>query len=517
MPSRKRRKVPGRGTKAGWTDDLDRLLSLPTAFRALHVPEPPILAGDNHPAPDPKLGLSLYGPWTSRDDPGRQQVRVGIIGTGETITLAQHWLDKCRRRVDPRLDDDADPFLFPSFPGFEAEDGFRCRLDAPQSLVETLTPVEVARCTKAGDRDRAVEAMAGVLRDRLHVLAERESPPDVVMIALPNEVREAAGAGRRRPRRARPQPEKRQLTLAFMDPKPLEPFTPSRTLHRAIKAEGMKAGLCTQLIWPSSLEGGADVQDDATRAWNFCTALYYKAGGIPWKASGLGRNTCYVGISFFQPIDAIGQLQASMAQAFSDAGEGMVLRGSRFSWDRTQGPPRLSRQGAQEILQEVLTEYERHHKQNPARVVVYKSSTFSEEEIVGMEEALAGVASYHDLISVAPSDIRFLRTGQEPPVRGTVIQVAERRYVVYSRGYVPYLRLYPGMRIPQPLQMQHAAGTGSIRELVGELLALTRMNWNSADFAAAEPITLGFSRNVGLILSELPGDIEPRTSFRFYM
>ena len=167
--------------------------------------------------------------------------------------------------------------------------------------------------------------------------------------------------------------------------------------------------------------------------------------------------------------------------------------------------------------QEVLTEYERHHKQKPARVVVYKSSTFSEEEVAGMEEALAGVASYYDLISVGPSEIRFLRTGQNTPVRGTVIQVAERRYVVYTRGYVPYLRLYPGMRIPQPLQLQHAAGTGSIKELVGELLALTRMNWNSGDFAAAEPITLGFSRNVGLILSELPGDIEPRTSFRFYM
>jgi hypothetical protein len=44
------------------------------------------------------------------------------------------------------------------------------------------------------------------------------------------------------------------------------------------------------LIWPASLVGGADVQDDATRAWNFCTAIYYKAGG----ANSSSRNASTV-------------------------------------------------------------------------------------------------------------------------------------------------------------------------------------------------------------------------------
>jgi hypothetical protein len=33
-----------------------------------------------------------------------------------------------------------------------------------------------------------------------------------------------------------------------------------------------------------------------------------------------------------------------------------------------------------------------------------------------------------------------------------------------------------------------------VTELLTELFALTRMNWNSADFASADPITLAFSR-----------------------
>lgn len=499
--------------------ELEALLQRPSAFRAWHVPEPSVLVGDGRPSPDPKLGIATYGPCRTKDDPGRQQIRIGIVGTGATVGLAQHWLERCRRRVDPRTEDEADPFLFPSFPGMEERDGFDCKLDFPQGLVEMLTEREIALCTKAASRDAAVEALGQTIRERLQALAERDSPPDVVLIALPQEVRDAAGGGRgrqRRQRQQRQQPQKKQLTLAFMDPKPLEQFSPSRTLHRVIKAEGMRANIPTQLAWPGTLEGGRDVQDDATRAWNFCTALYYKCGGVPWRVDRLPRNTCYVGISFFQPVDAIGELQASMAQAFSDRGEGTVLRGVPFKWDRTQGPPRLSKEAATALLEGVLAQYERHHHQKPARVVVHKSSAFSDDELAGMQDALKDV-SYYDFLSVAPSSIRFLRTGKEPPIRGTAIQIAQNRYIMYTRGYVPYLRMYPGLRIPRPMQFIHAKGSGGVRELMTELLALTRMNWNSADFASAEPITLAFSRNVGLILSELPKDIEPRSSFRFYM
>lgn len=498
--------------------ELEELLKRPAAFKSWYIKEPALLFGDGHPAPDPKMGLSVYGPWRTSDDPGPTNIRIGLIGTGETVESAQHWLTRCRHRVDPRPENQADPFLFPSFPGMESQEGFGCRLDFPQQLVETLSPLEVASCTKASSRDVAVEAMGRSIRERLQALEERESPPQVVIVALPQAVRDAAGGGRARPKRRKVERDSRQLALAFMDPKPLEPFSASRTLHRVIKAEGMRANLPTQLMWPGALSGGPDVQDDATRAWNFCTALYYKAGGVPWRVAGLGKNTCYVGISFYQPIDAIGRLQASMAQAFSDRSEGTVLRGSSFDWNPRQGPPRLTRDAAGKLIVDVIEKYRlHHHLQTPARVVVYKSSAFSDDETRGMEEALAGLVSYYDFLSVTDSPIRFLRTGREPPIRGTAIQVAPQRYVLYTRGYVPFLKLYPGLRIPRPVQLLHPRGSGSVTELLGELLSLSRMNWNSADFASAEPITLGFSRTVGLILSELPEDIEPQGSFRYYM
>ena len=67
------------------------------------------------------------------------------------------------------------------------------------------------------------------------------------------------------------------------------------------------------------------------------------------------------------------------------------------------------------------------------------------------------------------------------------------------------------------MEVVHAKGSAPVTEVLKEFFALTRMNWNSADFASAEPITLGFSRKIGLILSELPADVTPERSFRFYM
>ncbi len=507
----------GRRVKAA---DLERLLqSRQTSMRAWHLPEPALIFGQQGRSTNPKTGLTLFGPWGVGDD-AIQQIRVAIIGSGETIQSAKHWFERCRGVVSPR-DPKMDPDLFPQFPGVESRQGFDCRLLTPADLTETLTPAEVARCVSAGTRDRAVEEAVAVVKARLAVLAEKEAPPDVVLVALPDEVRQVAGAGRTHSKVRRPKRARKQMSLCFLDTPvgSTEDQPISRTLHRAIKAEGMRVKLPTQMAWPSTFTGAGDVEDDATRAWNFFTALYYKAGGIPWRATGLARGTCYIGISFYRPAREAGMLQTSMAQAFSDKGEGLVLRGESFPWSiEQQGAPHLSREHAKRLLAGVLENYEKHLRHLPSRVVLHKSSIFSEDELAGFSEALAGSGiAYHDYLSIGRSSIRFLRVGDEPPIRGTVIEIAPRRYVAYTAGHVPYLRVYPGAHIPNPLSITQHHGSGSVAEVLGEVMALTKLNWNSAVFANADPITLGFARGVGLILAEMPDDIAPANSYRFYM
>ena len=55
------------------------------------------------------------------------------------------------------------------------------------------------------------------------------------------------------------------------------------------------------------------------------------------------------------------------------------------------------------------------------------------------------------------------------------------------------------------------------RERAREILALSKMNWNSSEGIARHPITLSFARKVGSVMTEMGEDPEPNPSYRFYM
>ena len=102
-------------------------------------------------------------------------------------------------------------------------------------------------------------------------------------------------------------------------------------------------------------------------------------------------------------------------------------------------------------------------------------------------------------------------------MRGTYVKFTDQNFLLYTTGFVPFLRTYPGARIPQPAEVLEHFGDSPWDRVLSELLSLTKLNWNSADFAARYPVTLAFSSRVGEILAEIPEDIPFREEYRFYM
>ncbi len=90
-------------------------------------------------------------------------------------------------------------------------------------------------------------------------------------------------------------------------------------------------------------------------------------------------------------------------------------------------------------------------------------------------------------------------------------------HVLYTMGYIPALRGYPRGYVPDPLAVTEHHGQASMERICTELMALSKMNWNCADFGATEPVTLRFSRQVGEIMSEIGDGEEPKPQFKFYM
>lgn len=70
--------------------------------------------------------------------------------------------------------------------------------------------------------------------------------------------------------------------------------------------------------------------------------------------------------------------------------------------------------------------------------------------------------------------------------------------------------------MPTPIQItDHICDTVAC-ELLGEVLTLTKMNWNSARFAERLSVGVRFAGEVGSILRDLP-EIRARGPLLFYM
>jgi hypothetical protein len=381
------------------------------------LPEPKLEFGESRTAVDPRIGIGLYGPFDSTDTGRNTAIRLGIVGTGPCIELFQQWLEKCRGRVAPirhilhrgtLKHVPMDPVAYPFFPGFQQSFDVDVVLDP--SLIQALPAYTIAELQKIEFFEPRVTKLVEMVMDRLSVLDEKPSRPHVVIVALPTEIRSLV---------TRPTRQKRAPTIAtpadaaraaiardtatgqqsMFDVAATFGVTQEDLLrsasaedefgifHHGLKAQAMDLALPTQLIWEGTLEG-LNVQDDASRAWNFWTAVYYKAGNIPWRAVDIARGTCFVGVSFYVDKKESGY-RSCIAQAFSDHGEGLVMRGDSFKWDRSGSPHFTSAPMAEGLMRLVLAEYEKHLRHRPSRVVVHKWSRYWNEEQEGFNKALA--------------------------------------------------------------------------------------------------------------------------------
>jgi hypothetical protein len=259
------------------------------------------------------------------------------------------------------------------------------------------------------------------------------------------------------------------------------------------------------------------LQDEATRAWNFHTALYYKAGGVPWRlvrhSSALA--TCYVGASFYKSVDGE-RLLTSVAQVFDERGEGLIVQGGNARIDRDDRTPHLSADDAKTLLAGGLASYRREHKTMPARVLLHKTSCFDRGEIEGFRQAASDEkVEMLDLVSVRRAGVRLFRAAVPPAVRGTSLLFDDRAGLVYLKGTVPYFRMYPGMYVPRALEFTLDDGEATPFDLAKELLELSKLNFNNTQFDSGDPITVRAARRVGDILKHVPIDANRIVQSRF--
>ena len=462
----------------------------PIELRTRYLGEPLLEFATGGLHDDPKAGIARFGP-NSLGTPRHPRVTsVGFIGPAQTVDDMRSWLSKAATGLPGNN-------KHPAFPGYANDRGFFAELDVSSGPAESITQHELATLLEEKGGRVRFEAAQELLETKLRLLAEQDRPPDLIVLALPKDLYLRVRAA-----------DYRQRGLGQVH----------RDQRRVFKSNAMRYRIPTQIIRSSTIDG-TDITHPSKIAWNLLTAMYFKAGGVPWAPHGLAQGTCYLGISFYRPLGKPDRVQASLVQAFDERGEGLVLRGHAFDWDpRQQGrSPHLSAEQAESLVAMALARYKAEVKQTPRRVVVHKSSRFWPEERAGFVAALSGVMQY-DLVALTPqSDLRLLTKATYPPLRSTRFSVGDEDYL-YTTGYIASLNEYHALGTPAPLRIADHVGQDTVRdELLREILALSKMNWNAANFSGLLPITLRFSELVGDILREIPEDREPLPQFKFYM
>ena len=143
---------------------------------------------------------------------------------------------------------------------------------------------------------------------------------------------------------------------------------------------------------------------------------------------------------------------------------------------------------------------------------------FDEPEWNGFLEA-AGKRTQVVGVKIDDADsFRLYREQESMPVMRGIAWVQDK-YSAYlwSRGFTPRLQTYPGKEVPSPLLVEVNRGEAPIETVLQDVLALTKLNYNSCRFADGVPVTLKFADAVGEVLISGPAVPKAPLPFRHYI
>jgi hypothetical protein len=244
--------------------------------------------------------------------------------------------------------------------------------------------------------------------------------------------------------------------------------------------------------------------------------------GQPWQLADVRPRVCYVGLVFKQdPSPAEKGEACCAAQMFLNSGNGIVFRGALGPWySEEKREFHLRREAARDLVSEVLKSYEKDHGAPPAELFIHARQRFEDEEWNGFTSAVDPRKT--QLVGVrirTTQDLRLFRPFADVPVlRGTAVTMSKREGYLWTTGYVPRLRTYPGFETPKPILIEVNRGEGDLKTVMADVLALTKVNYNACDYASGLPVTLKFADRVGEILTASPRGLQaPPLPFRFYI
>ncbi|MBX0291013.1 hypothetical protein K3G63_11215 [Hymenobacter sp. HSC-4F20] len=480
---------------------------------------------------DPRDGLMLYGPF----DKGRgNNFSVGIIGTPDGQRRFKRWMSSIQKPVFYPKPDMAKPF----FPGFEEVYGIR--FNDQQYTQLTIDPEALERFFRYTDDHVRIASIVDLYADRLiSYKEEADVPVSLWFVIIPDMVYQLCRPMSKVPKskdtlsvgirdvysRQNPGLFEDENTRRYRDAYHYE-----KHFHNQLKLKLLRHGILTQVIKESTIayqdfldKNGNPKKDlsafETDIAWSLTTSIYYKVTGLPpWKLADIRKGVCYIGLVFKNDDrNEDRRIACCAAQMFLDSGDGQVFKGAVGPWYNPDTKEyHLTKDGAKDLLTKALAAYKQENGV-PREVFIHGRTYFDDNEWQGFLEAAAGAHAVVGIKISHETTFKLFRASDFPVMRGTVYVKDARFAYLWTKGFIPRLQTVVGLETPNPLQVQITRGDANILTVCKDVLALTKLNYNTCRFADGEPVTLKFADTIGEILTAGPNDNVKVLPFKYYI
>lgn len=446
----------------------------------------------------PLNGLIQFGPFSrklaiSTSDPIRLAV---IVPEGEFPKVRNLIAELGKPQVAvQRLQ------YLPAFSGFSKV--FGVGIDFPGDSGNRVIEIPKLALQAAIARERPCEPLAELMHRAVRELATIRQEFDVAILFLPPS-----------------------LSSGFKSDEETSDFD----LHDSVKA------LCSTLRMPIQILNGDSMTFDcrASVAWRLSLAIYTKAGGIPWKLDGFEERHAYVGLSYSLRKSTDRRFVTCCSQIFDAEGTNLRFLLYESADGRFEGTnPYLPRTEMMRVMTRTLSLYQQQKGQPPTRLVVHKTTPFTNEEIDGCNDALNSVDDL-ELVTITQS-VPWFGVRIDPPrgsatkgtaamypvERGAVLPLGAFDYLLWTQGNCTGIGkgsyFKEGKGVPHPLRVTRYQGSGGFHSSAREILALTKMNWNNDNLYDRLPVTLSYASILARIVKRMGSLSQTPYDFRYFM
>lgn len=507
-------------------------------MKLIQLQEPKLLFRYDQSLEDPRDGLSLFGPLDSGQVYG---IRSGVVGTQAGINRFKRWVQSIQGPIISAASD-AESRYRPFFPGFQTVFGVKW---SPTPQIEIpVDPDELSKRIRVGNSHQRVFQTVGLFADAIINAKRKEDVQvDVWFVIVTEDVE----------RYCRPQSMveasirveadsivSESEAKGFLKEPPLfpdmvqaaQPFYYEPDFHNQLKARLLLNEAPIQIIRETTIAPQdflkpngfplRKVDKPSVIAWNICTTAFYKASGRPWKLARVRPGVCYLGLVFKRDERSVDSANACCAaQMFLDSGDGVVFKGAIGPWySPTSKEFHLNDEAARQVVSTAVETYKEKNpkKKAPKELFIHGRIGFSDEEWDGFKSVVDRGTKLIGVQIKRRGDVKVYSNSEYPILRGMAHVQNERQAYLWTIGFVPRLQTFVGKEVPNPLFITVCRGRAPIEQVLKDILALTKLNYNTCQYGDGSPVTLRFADAVGEILTA--GPVQPNSSplpFKFYI